>query len=584
MKKLLRFLSFLLLFNTLNAQQNITLPARVDSVLKGFYDPQQYVPSVRIEERTAVIEGIIDDISIDTLLKNLKKLESFHNRNTASDTVSDMRGIGAARRWIRQSMNTYSAVNENRLITGYLDFDVNVCGVGHHRNVFGILPGLDTSKKEVLLIEAHMDSRCENSCDTSCYAPGVDDNGSGTVLVMELARVMSRYAFDRTIIFTTVTGEEQGLWGGSAWALYLSQHNIPLLACFNNDVVGGVICGHTSSPPGCSPEGDVDSTSLRIFSYTPSYDTGSYSTHRQLARYVKLQQIEEINPRIAVPMNIQLEVREDRAGRGGDHIPFRREGLTALRFTAHNEHGDGSGTPPDHQHTTNDILGVDTDMPPDGMIDSFFVDLNYLRRNAITNGVNLGLLASSPHPPAWSLRQVVGDEKSLGVNINDTRYNEYRVAVRSLGSGTLYFDTVYEVKNSKDFDFPVPLSANTTHYISVASVEGGIESVFAEEQESLPTGIPAILSAEGYKMFIYPNPGSRVVRIRLDSPGASQGVAFLRFYDLNGKVVLEKPFHSGSASHEQEVDVSVLGAGTYYCVFHRDGRELAGSRLVLMEP
>jgi hypothetical protein len=561
------------------AQRQIKVSnALADAVLRGQYNPSQFQPTLVINDRLSIINGLVNDISADSIQHYLEVLSTFGNRNTGSDTSSSTNGIGAARRWIAGKMQEFSQANENRLIVGYLDFEELICTMNHHRNVMAVLPGLDTSKKEVLVVEAHMDSRCEGRCDLVCDAPGMDDNGSGTVLVMELARTMSNYAFDRTIVFTTVTGEEQSLKGSAALATYFKDNNIQVHACFNNDVVGGIHCGVTSSPPGCAPPGDVDSTTLRIFSYSKVADTAHYSEHKQLARYVRLQQEEEINPRIQVPMFIDLQLSEDRQGRGGDHIPFRREGFTTLRFTSANEHGDGSGTGPDRQHTTTDVLGVDTDVPPDGIIDSFFVDMRYLARNAITNGVNLGLLAQAPSSPLWTLKKETNKVR-IEINGKDTLYKDYRIGVRSLGSGTLYFDTVYSLKGGINFELPE--EPENTYFISVANVQGGVESLFSEEQEVVVSGIHNI-GTHNVKLHSYPNPAREQINItfEFEQPRPDNSL-YLRVVDISGKQVVERAVRQESGRGSATLSLAGWQAGVYQCLLQSESTTLGSLQFVV---
>ncbi|MDZ7848990.1 MAG: M28 family peptidase [Owenweeksia sp.] len=191
-------------------QSNIRLSnGSVLSVLKANYNPASYAPTTSISGHDQILCELQNNVSTDTLQAYLEKLASFSTRNTWSDTSSGTRGIGAARRWVHQKFVQYGSRNENRLLPAYLVFDVtgNVCGdLYGTKNVLGVLPGRDTTHHDILIIEGHMDSRCAGRCDTSCAAPGVEDNGSGTALVMELARLMSRYHFDRTIVFMATTG------------------------------------------------------------------------------------------------------------------------------------------------------------------------------------------------------------------------------------------------------------------------------------------------------------------------------------------------------------------------------------------
>ena len=261
--------------------------------------------------------------------------------------------------------------------------------MGQHRNIFAVLPGIDPDLDHIIIVEGHMDSRCAGLCDINCPAQGVEDNATGTALVLELARVMSKYSFSNTIVFMATIGEEQGLLGAEAFVQYAIQNDIPIEAVFNNDIVGGIICGETSSPPSCPGLNDIDSTQVRLFSYG---DVNS--AHKNLARFTKLEYTEELLPIVEVPMMLTIMSAEDRTGRGGDHIPFRQSGFSAIRFTSANEHGNANASDPnyhDRQHTSDDILGVDTDN--DQVIDSFFVDFNYLTRNTVINGVACGMAA-----------------------------------------------------------------------------------------------------------------------------------------------------------------------------------------------
>jgi hypothetical protein len=356
----------------------------------------------------------------------LEKLGSFQNRNSGSDTISSIKGIGAARRWVYEKFQQFSTVNNNRLLPSYLQFDLSICSIGQHRNVFAVLPGIDTTDHSIIIIESHLDSRCEGLCDTSCLAQGVDDNGSGTALVIELARVMSVYSFNHTIVFLTNIAEEQGLYGAEAFADYVQEKGIGVKAVLNNDIVGGVLCGHTSSPPSCSPFGDIDSTQIRLFSYG-----GFNSLHKGLVRFIKLEYKEELLPLVSVPMTISLMTGEDREGRGGDHIPFRQHGYLAVRFTSANENGDANVADTgyiDNQHTSRDVLGYDTDL--DGLLDSFLVDFNYLARNTAINGNAAAMAAIGPKTPTFALT-TGGNQVDVSITA-DQLYPQYRVGVRSL--------------------------------------------------------------------------------------------------------------------------------------------------------
>lgn len=400
MKKYVLFPILAIITVAATAQTSImSTNAVAHQVLLGNYTPGNYQASTVINKPNDLSQGIHDRVSPDSLKALLEQLSTFETRHTSSDTTSATRGIGAARRWVYSKFEQYSAENENRLIPSYLQFDLDICGVTQHRNIFAVLPGADNSDKSVVIIEGHIDSRCEGSCDTACIAEGMEDNASGTALVMELARVMSRYTYNHNIVFLITIGEEQGLHGARAFANYCKDNNIPVKAVLNNDVVGGIICGQTASPPGCMGAGTIDSTNLRLFSAGVFY-----SDDKQLARYTKLEYKEQLQPIVDVPMTINVLTPQDRSGRGGDHIPFSDNNFTAIRFCAANEHGDAGVSSPtytDRQHTSSDVLGVDTDN--DNIIDSFFVNFNYLARMAVINGNTSSMIGISPKTPDFDI-------------------------------------------------------------------------------------------------------------------------------------------------------------------------------------
>lgn len=536
---LILFLSFFFFSYSFSQIRISILNPEADEIIHGNYDPQNYLPSEIIHSSDAVLNGLIHEVSNDSIRSYLEKLDSFYNRNTGSDTLSETSGIGAARRWIYNKFESFGEINENRLVVSFMRFKAPVCDMLHHKNVLAILPGTDTTKKELVIIQGHFDTRCEGVCDTECYTPGVDDNGSGTALVMELARVMSKYAFDRTIIFAALTGEDQGLYGAKALATYLNTENIPVKAVLNNDVVGGITCGNTSSPPSCPYHGHIDSTNVRVFSYSQGNDSAAVSPHKQLARFIKMQQEEKINPLTAVDLNVNIMIMKDRIGRSGDHLPFSDYGYPAIRFCSANEHGNGTGTPPDRQHTSIDMLGVDTTAPPDGVIDSFYVDLNYLRRNTILNGVSGAFLASGPEIP-----QPVYTDLNTGVEIeisgDDTVYNQFKVGVRKQGSGHLYFDSIYAFNNTQKLVIR-GLEPYQKYFFTVMSVKDGFESFFpAEYAVETTVGVYESQIFDGVSMSQnYPNPckGITEVIVNINKASFEKNHNQLIIRDITGRIV-----------------------------------------------
>lgn len=536
MKNLTLILVLFFSANVLLSQTNLKVTnTTAEQVMLGNYNPDDYAASTVINHPQDIINGIHEELSTDSLQAYITRLSEFKTRNTGSDTLSTTEGMGAARNWIESKFQQFSAANENRLLSGFFQFDQNICGMSRHKNVIAVLPGIDVTNHSLIIIEGHMDSRCEGNCDVDCEAQGVEDNASGTVLVMELARVMSQYSFNSTIIFMATTAEEQGLLGANAFAEWIEQNDLPLKAVFNNDVVGGIICGETSSEPSCPGLNHIDSTQVRLFSAG-----GFNSPNKGLSRFIKLEYQEELLPIMDVPMLLTIMSAEDRTGRGGDHIPFRERLYTAMRFCSANEHGNADVSDPnyhDRQHTTTDKLGEDTDN--DGIVDSFFVDFNYLARNTIINGVAASMAAIGPVTPLEFIYQEGGDNE-IYVEITDPNdYNHYRIGLRSFVND---FDTVFTLIGSKTGTFKHNSFGNFLP-LSVASVDSnGIESLFSYEQlpDALGLGDPTLEERmKGIELIQNkPNPFDESTLIGfIVEDKMSYEQAFIVIHDIDGKEI-----------------------------------------------
>ncbi len=545
-----------------------------EDIMLGNYDPANYPVQAGLNHPDIIVPAILANVSPDSLKEYLIKLSAFETRNTGSDTLSPVRGIGAARRWVYQKFQEASVASEGRLVPSYLQFDQNICSVGQHRNVFAVLPGLDETAEGIILIEAHLDSRCNSVCDTTCLAEGMEDNGSGTALVIELARVMSQLAFNHTIVFMATIGEEQGLHGADAFATYAVEKGIKIKAVLNNDIVGGIICGETSSAPSCPGLNHVDSTQVRMFS-----SGGFNSAHKQLSRFIKLQYEEELKDLVAVPMMLTVMSAEDRSGRGGDHIPFRQKGFPAMRFTSANEHGNANASDPDYhdrQHTSTDILGVDTD--GDMILDSFFVDFNYLSRNAVINGVAAAMAAIGPVTPDFDAGKN-GD--SLYISITDPNaYGEYRVFVRTSSND---FDEIYTTNN---LNVTVPKPSGVV-IVSVASVDAnGIESLFSKEV--LPPNITATgeeldeQPQTDFELFQNrPNPFDEATIISFMAHNATgYKAAFLTISDMEGRVLKRLPVNIQQGMNEIVYHHGYNVTGVYAYSLVVDGKVVDTKRMV----
>lgn len=286
------------------------------------------------------IDKILGEISAARIEASMRKLVAFGTRHTFSSQDDPARGIGAARRWIKEEFERYSRDSGGRLEVTEDEFiqqpTPRVKQAVKVVNVVATLPGTQAEAKDrLVVVSGHYDSICSPYEDTVCDAPGASDDASGTAVVLEMARVMSKYQFDATIVFLAVAGEEQGLLGSTHWAEEAKKNQRKIAAMFTNDIVGNTLGGN----------GVRDNARLRVFSEgVPSAETPAEartrqsvggendSPSRQLARYIK-----EIGERYLNNFQVTLVFRRDRYGRGGDHIPFLQAGYPAVRLTEPNE-------------------------------------------------------------------------------------------------------------------------------------------------------------------------------------------------------------------------------------------------------
>jgi Zn-dependent M28 family amino/carboxypeptidase len=259
-------------------------------------------------KKSPVVEKIVREISAKNIRTTIEKLVSFGTRNTLSDTLSEVRGIGAARRWLKSEFERYAQASNGRMTVEFFEtlspVSQRIPSPTRVVNVVATLrPGqAGPSADRIIVISGHYDNMAGSATDATSDAPGANDDGSGTAIVLELARVMSKYSFEATVVFMAVAGEEQGLLGATAWAEMARDRRLNIEAMFNNDIVGSTVAG----------DGTKENRYVRLFSeaFSP-VDTGSVFRQRislglendggsrSLARYIK-EIGERYNPRFGV--------------------------------------------------------------------------------------------------------------------------------------------------------------------------------------------------------------------------------------------------------------------------------------------
>jgi hypothetical protein len=339
------------------------------------------------------IVAALQDVSAQRIQANIEKLVSFGTRLTLSAqdpaSIAAGRGIGAAREWIKSEFERYSKECGGCLEVKTDSFTEQpaerIPAPTEITNVYAVLKGTDAeSAKRIVLVTGHYDSRNSDTFDAKGDAPGANDDGSGTAVSLECARVLSKHKFPATIIFLTVAGEEQGLNGSKHFAQMAKQQGWNLEAVLNNDIVGG------------DRNAQQDVSVVRVFSegipvaateqqirFIRMLGGESDSPSRELARYIA-----EVGRTYDAGVKPMLVFRLDRYLRGGDHYSFNQQGFAAVRFTEYRE---------DYNHQHQNIRtenGIEYgDLPK-------FVNFEYVAHVARLNAATLASLASAPAPPS----------------------------------------------------------------------------------------------------------------------------------------------------------------------------------------
>lgn len=415
------------------------------------------------------VREIIEAVSEDRIGATIKKLASLPTRNTLSTE-----GVAAARQWILAELQSYSPrlqvnlehfkvkKNEERIVR-----DVDLY------NVVAVLPGTSMPETQVL-ITGHYDTLnliplpaktprvepADNIADrpvtydwtkVDAAAPGANDDGSGTAAVLELARVMSRYQFAKTLVFVTFAGEEQGLIGSTLHAGAARKRAQVIEAVLNNDIIGGDTSGN----------GRTDNSSVSLY----SSDVMDSPT-QQLARYAR-----QIGERYLPSMKINMMFQQDRLGRGGDHTPFQLEGYAAVRFSTPNE--DYA-----HQHSA-------TDLPE-------FVSGPYTARVARINAAVAASLAQAPKPPVVTREATTGALKGQlvpRISRGKSRYDA-ELHWKSAGpdSNLKGYAIVMRSTTASDWEQEV-FVGNVSDYVfkdvSIDDVRFGVKAIDNDGNESL---------------------------------------------------------------------------------------------------
>ena len=425
-------------------------------------DAQKATEAMAADPRIA---AALQQVSGQRVQANIEKLVSFGTRLTLSGqdpaSIAAGHGIGAAREWIKSEFERYSKdcggcleVKTDSFTEGPVE---RIPKPTEITNVYAVLKGKDA--KRMVLVTGHYDSRNSDTLDVAGDAPGANDDGSGTAVSLECARVLSKLKFPATIIFLTVAGEEQGLNGSRHFAKMAKDEGWQLEAVLNNDIVGG-----DKSP-------EQDHSVVRVFSEgVPVAATDqdirrirglggeSDSASRELARYIA--EVGRIYDTGVKPM---LVFRLDRYLRGGDHYSFNQQGFAAVRLTELREDFH-------HQHqNVRSENGVEYgDLPK-------FVDFDYVAHVARLNAATLASLAAAPEAPT-------------NVHLLTKDLENDSTLTWEASPGASEYEVVWRATTSPEWEHAenVGNMSRVTMKLSKDNVIFGVRAVDAQGHRSLP--------------------------------------------------------------------------------------------------
>ena len=336
------------------------------------------------------IYNIINDVSAYRIEADITTLVGFGTRHTLSDTVSNTRGIGAARRWIKREFESISRKCKN-CIEVFYQKDLIKKGENNRIvkdvwvvNVVAVQKGTKYPNRYIIM-SGDIDSRVSDPTDYTSDSPGANDNASGMAGVLEAARVLSKYQFESSIIYVGLSGEEQGLFGGKGLAQYAKDQGWEIIGVLNNDMIGNIE----------GVDGVISNRDFRIFSEpVPPTETDRERNarrfyggevdgiSRQLARYVYT------TTKTYMPeMNPTLIYRLDRFGRGGHHRPFNDAGFAGIRIMESHEN---------YTQQHQDLRMEDAIEYGDKLK---FVNFDYAKKLTAVNAISMANIAWAPPAP-----------------------------------------------------------------------------------------------------------------------------------------------------------------------------------------
>jgi hypothetical protein len=408
------------------------------------------------------------------------RLTQFGTRHTASSQTDPVRGIGAATTWVFGQMQAIAATSSGRMTVQQQTF---VQPVSNRipvpttiTNVIATLKG-NASPERFYVVTGHLDSRVTDVLNFTSDAPGADDDASGVAVVLELARLFATRQFAGTLVFATVAGEEQGLYGSTFMATQMKAAGADVQGMFSNDIVGASQAWDGTKPDPHTlrlfVEGIPTAASANQIATMQLIGGENDGASRQIGRFVR-----EVAPRELTDMNVRVVWRRDRYLRASDHVSFQGQGYPAARFTEPRENFN-------HEHQNTQVVnGVQLG----DLIQ--FVDFDYIARVARVNGAALWALATAPGTPKNVLIHATAPVNFSGTNFTTLSWDA------NPESDLAGYQVVMRETTAPDWTSAIDVGNVTTVTLDIAkdNVQFGLRAVDLAGNRS-PVAFPLVVTS-----------------------------------------------------------------------------------------
>jgi hypothetical protein len=188
--------------------------------------PLRYKSPIKVTKEafrySADINSLVNLVSEDSLRTWVQRLQNFQTRYSYSDSILK------ARDWLYEKFISFGI--DSVWLHHYYD-------VSDQWNVVATVVGTEKPDK-VIVVGGHYDSIVSGAgTDRLVWAPGADDNATGTAATLEMARIIALNPLPVTVMFVTFAQEEQGLIGSDYFAEYLHNNNTDVKLMINSDMI-----------------------------------------------------------------------------------------------------------------------------------------------------------------------------------------------------------------------------------------------------------------------------------------------------------------------------------------------------------